>query len=68
MCYSNVNAQEVTPMKLRIFGAVVLMHDWRYDTLGALERIVTALKADNYLFLPLFRESSTMNTAKPRWG
>ena len=47
---------------------VVLMHDWRYDTLGALERIVTALKADNYLFLPLFRESSTMNTAKPRWG
>ena len=47
---------------------VVLMHDWRYDTLGALERIVTALKADNYLFLPLFRESSTINTAKPRWG
>ena len=47
---------------------VVLMHDWRYDTLGALERIVTALKADNYLFLPLFKESSTMNTAKPRWG
>ena len=47
---------------------VVLMHDWRYDTLGALERIVTALKADNYLFLPLFKESSTINTAKPRWG
>ena len=47
---------------------MVLMHDWRYDTLGALERIVTALKADNYLFLPLFKESSTINTAKPRWG
>jgi peptidoglycan/xylan/chitin deacetylase (PgdA/CDA1 family) len=47
---------------------VVLMHDWRYDTLGALERIVKTLKQDNYLFLPLFRESSTINAAKPRWG
>lgn len=46
---------------------VVLMHDWRYDTLGALERIVTALKADNYLFLPLFKESSTVGTASPKW-
>lgn len=47
---------------------VVLMHDWRYDTLGALERIVTTLKAENYLFLPLFHESSTVNAAKPKWG
>lgn len=47
---------------------VVLMHDWRYETLGALEEIVTTLQAENYLFLPLFKESSTVGTAKPKWG
>lgn len=46
---------------------VVLMHDWRSDTLGALERIVTTLKQQNYLFLPLFKESSTVGTASPKW-
>lgn len=47
---------------------VVLMHDWRTETLGALRRIVETLQAENYLFLPLFKESSTVGTAKPRWG
>ena len=47
---------------------VILMHDWREETLLALDRIVTTLKEDNYLFLPLFRESSTVGTAKPKWG
>ena len=47
--------------------SVVLMHDWRSETLGALEEIVETLKAENYLFLPLFKESTTVGTAKPRW-
>jgi peptidoglycan/xylan/chitin deacetylase (PgdA/CDA1 family) len=47
---------------------VELMHDWRTETLGALRRIVETLQAENYLFLPLFKESSTVGTAKPRWG
>ena len=47
---------------------VILMHDWREETLLALDRIVTTLREDNYLFLPLFRESSTVGTAKPKWG
>jgi len=46
---------------------VILMHDWRSETLGALETIVTTLKAENYLFLPLFKESSTVGNAVPRW-
>lgn len=46
---------------------VILMHDWRSETLGALETIVKTLKEENYLFLPLFKESSTVGTAKPRW-
>ena len=46
---------------------VVLMHDWRSDTLGALESIILTLKDRNYLFLPLFKESSTVGTAKPKW-
>ena len=46
---------------------VILMHDWRTETLGALETIVKTLKEENYLFLPLFKESSTIGTAKPRW-
>lgn len=46
---------------------VILMHDWRSETLGALETIVNTLKKENYLFLPLFKESSTVGTAVPRW-
>ena len=47
--------------------SVVLMHDWRLGTLGALEDIVTTLQAENYLFLPLFKESSTVGTVRPKW-
>lgn len=46
---------------------VVLMHDWRSDTLGALDSIVMTLKEQNYLFLPLFKESSLVGTASPKW-
>lgn len=46
---------------------VILMHDWRRETLGALETIVTTLKKENYLFLPLFKESSTVGNAVPKW-
>lgn len=48
--------------------SVVLMHDWNLETLGALDSIVERLRADNYLFLPLFKESCTNNTIEPRWG
>lgn len=47
--------------------SVVLMHDWRLSTLDALEKIVTTLQAENYLFLPLFKESSTVGTVRPKW-
>ena len=46
---------------------VILMHDWNTDTLGALEEIVTTLRAENYLFLPLFKESSTNGNCVPKW-
>ena len=45
----------------------VLMHDWRRETLGALEKIITTLKANNYLFLPLFKESTVIGNAIPKW-
>ena len=46
---------------------VILMHDWRTETLNALDSIVKTLKAENYLFLPLFKESSTIGNANPKW-
>ncbi len=46
---------------------VMLMHDWRLETLGALDKILTTLKADGYLFLPLFKESSTVGNVRPKW-
>lgn len=46
---------------------VVLMHDWNVSSLGALERIVTTLRKDNYLFLPLFKESTTNGNCYPKW-
>ena len=45
----------------------VLMHDWRSETLGALDSIITTLQAKNYLFLPLFKESITIGNAVPKW-
>lgn len=47
--------------------SVVLMHDWRLETLGALDTVVTTLKEEGYLFLPLFKESSTVGTVRPKW-
>lgn len=47
--------------------SVVLMHDWKLQTLNALETIVTTLRAENYVFLPLFKESSTIGTVYPKW-
>ena len=47
--------------------SVVLMHDWRLGTLEALDTIVPTLQAENYLFLPLFKESSTIGNTKPKW-
>lgn len=48
--------------------SVVLMHDWNSNTLKALDSIVTSLRKDNYLFLPLFKESVTCGNCKPKWG
>jgi len=47
--------------------SVVLMHDWKLQTLGALDTIVTTLKAENYVFLPLFKESWTIGNVRPKW-
>lgn len=47
--------------------SVVLCHDWRQETLGALDRIVTTLKSEGYLFLPLFKESWTVGNVRPKW-
>ena len=47
---------------------VILMHDWNVNTLGALKQIVNTLRKDNYLFLPLFKESSTNGNCIPKWG
>ena len=46
---------------------VVLMHDWKKQTLGALDQIITTLRAENYLFLPLFKESSMNGNCVPKW-
>ena len=46
---------------------VVLMHDWNKNTLGALESIISDLREDNYLFLPLFKESSMNGNCVPKF-
>lgn len=47
---------------------VGLMHDWNNNTLGALDKIVTTLREEGYIFLPLFKESITMGDyTYPRW-
>ena len=40
--------------------AVVLSHDWNFNTLGCLQRAVPALLERGYVFLPLFPQSVTM--------
>lgn len=60
---SNVISQART---VKIY--VVLMHDFNTRTLGALSTIVNTLRDDNYVFLPLFKESVTMaDNTYPRW-
>ncbi len=46
---------------------VVLMHDWNKNTLGALKSIITTLRDENYLFLPLFKESSMNGNCVPKF-
>lgn len=46
---------------------VVLMHDWVNNTLRSLDNIVKTLRKENYVFLPLFKESSTIGNVYPRW-
>lgn len=46
---------------------VVLMHDWNKNTLGALKSIITTLREENYLFLPLFKESSMNGNCVPKF-
>ena len=46
---------------------VVLMHDWNKNTLGALRSIVNTLREENYLFLPLFKESSMNGNCVPKF-
>ena len=46
---------------------VVLMHDWKQNTLDSLDSIITTLRKDNYLFLPLFKESSMNGNCVPKW-
>ena len=46
---------------------VVLMHDWNKNTLGALKSIVNTLRDENYLFLPLFKESSMNGNCVPKF-
>lgn len=47
---------------------VILMHDWNVRTLKALDTIIPTLRAENYLFLPLFKESVMNGNCTPRWG
>ncbi len=46
---------------------VVLMHDWNKNTLGALRSIINTLRDENYLFLPLFKESSMNGNCVPKF-
>ena len=42
--------------------SVVLMHDWIMNTLKSLDGIVPPLQEEGYIFLPLFPESTTMQS------
>lgn len=46
---------------------VVLMHDWKKQTLGALDTIIPTLQEENYLFLPLFKESVMNGNCVPKF-
>lgn len=46
---------------------VILMHDWKKQTLGALDEIITTLREENYLFLPLFKESVMNGNCVPKF-
>ncbi len=46
---------------------VVLMHDWVLNTKLSLEKIVTTLQKEGYVFLPLFKESSQIGNVYPKW-
>ena len=47
---------------------VILMHDWNVRTLAALDTIIPTLREENYLFLPLFKESVMNGNSTPKWG
>ena len=47
---------------------VILMHDWNVNTLKALDTIIPTLREENYLFLPLYKESVMNGNCTPRWG
>ena len=47
---------------------VILMHDWNVNSLKALDTIIPTLREENYLFLPLFKESVMNGNCTPRWG
>lgn len=47
---------------------VILMHDWNVNTLKALDTIIPTLREENYLFLPLFKESVMNGNCVPKWG
>ena len=64
----NIIANAVINQSRQDKVTVILMHDWNVHTLAALDRIVTTLRAENYLFLPLFKESVMNGNSTPRWG
>ena len=65
--YRNISGNVIWQARQRPI-LVVLMHDWNLDTLAALDRIVTTLREENTLFLPLVPQSCTMGDATvPLW-
>ena len=65
--YRNISGNVIWQARQRPI-LVVLMHDWNLDTLAALDRIVTTLREENTIFLPLFPQSCTMGEATvPLW-
>lgn len=48
--------------------AVVLCHDWNYNTLEAVKQVVPKLEAAGYVFLPLLPQSSTIGNTTSNFG
>lgn len=46
---------------------VILMHDWKQNTLDSLDSVIPTLQKENYLFLPLFKESVMNGNCVPKW-